>query len=102
MYVIQSIRSCVLAAGVLMLTACASSPPSANDKPAAPGHKQQVVELLKSIENGDSKPIAYINPDKYIQHNRAVGEGLAGVKTLLQSMPKGSTRVNTVRVFEDG
>ncbi|MES2073517.1 MAG: nuclear transport factor 2 family protein [Pseudomonadota bacterium] len=85
-----------------MLAACATSPQATNDKPAIPGHKQQVVELLKSIETGASKPVAYINPDKYIQHNLAVGEGLAGVKALLQSMPKGSTRVSTVRVFEDG
>jgi hypothetical protein len=29
-------------------------------------HKQQVVALLKSIETGDSGPVAVINPDKYI------------------------------------
>jgi predicted SnoaL-like aldol condensation-catalyzing enzyme len=64
-------------------------------------YKQQVVELLKSIETGDSRPIAYINPDKYIQHNLAVGDGLTGVRALLQSLPKGSAKVNTVRVFQD-
>jgi hypothetical protein len=31
--------------------------------------KQQVVALLKSIENGDAKPVSYINANKYIQHN---------------------------------
>jgi predicted SnoaL-like aldol condensation-catalyzing enzyme len=65
-------------------------------------HKQQVVELLKSIETGDGKPLLYINPNKYIQHNLTVGDGLAGVTALFQSLPKGSTKVNTVRVFEDG
>ncbi len=65
-------------------------------------YKQQVVELLKSIESGDPKPLAYINPDKYIQHNLAVGDGLAGVRALLQSLPKGSAKVKTVRVLQDG
>ena len=64
--------------------------------------KQQAVELLKSIETGDPQPLAYINSDKYIQHNLAVADGLAGVKALLQSLPKGSAKVDTVRVFQDG
>ena len=41
--------------------------------------KQKVVELLKSIENGDSKPISYINPNKYIQHNLSAADGLEGL-----------------------
>jgi predicted SnoaL-like aldol condensation-catalyzing enzyme len=64
-------------------------------------NKQLAVELLKSIETGDTKPLAYINPNKYVQHNLAVGDGLAGVKALWQSRPKGSAKVNTVRVFQD-
>ena len=66
------------------------------------GHKQQVVELLKSIETGNPKPLIYISPNKYIQHNLAVADGLIGVKALLQSLPKGSAKVQTVRVFQDG
>jgi predicted SnoaL-like aldol condensation-catalyzing enzyme len=64
--------------------------------------KREVVDLLKSLETGGDAPIAYINPNKYIQHNLAVGDGLAGVMALFQSLPKGSTKVNTVRVFQDG
>ena len=64
--------------------------------------KQQIVDLLKSIETGDPGPVAFINPDKYIQHNLAVGDGLAGFGAILQQLPKGSARANTVRVFEDG
>jgi len=64
--------------------------------------KQQVIDLLKSLETGDPKPIAYINPNKYIQHNLAVGDGMAGLGVLFASLPKGATRVNTVRAFEDG
>ena len=64
--------------------------------------KEEVVALLKSIESGDSKPIAAINPDKYIQHNLAAADGLAGFGELLAALPKGSARVHTSRVFEDG
>lgn len=65
-------------------------------------YKFQVTELLKSIETGEAKPVGYINPDKYIQHNLAVGEGLAGFGAVLQALPNGSAKVNTVRVLQDG
>ncbi len=64
--------------------------------------KQRVTALLKSIETGDPAPAAYINPNKYIQHNLAVADGLAGFGALLRQLPKGSAKVNTVRVFQDG
>jgi predicted SnoaL-like aldol condensation-catalyzing enzyme len=86
----------------VLLIACIARPAFSDEPPTTTDHKQQVVELLKSIETGDRKPLAYINPDKYIQHNLAVGDGLAGVMTLFQSLPKESTTVNTVRVFQDG
>jgi predicted SnoaL-like aldol condensation-catalyzing enzyme len=92
----------IAAAIALTLFACATRSAFSNETATMTGHEQQVVALLKSIETGDSKPLACINPDKYIQHNLAVGDGLAGVMTLFQSLPKGSTKVNTVRVFEDG
>lgn len=65
-------------------------------------NKQQVMELLKSIETGDAKPVGYINPDKYVQHNLGVADGLRGFGALLQQLPKGSAKVNTARVFQDG
>lgn len=64
--------------------------------------KQQVVDLLKAIETGASAPVAVINPDKYIQHNLAVADGLAGFGALLAQLPPNSARVNTRRVFADG
>jgi hypothetical protein len=33
-------------------------------------NKQAVTQLLKNIETGDPAPVAAINPNKYIQHNR--------------------------------
>ncbi len=65
-------------------------------------NKQKVVELLKSIETGAAEPVGYINPNKYIQHNQGVADGLEGFGVLLQQLPEGSAKVNTVRVFGDG
>lgn len=64
--------------------------------------KQQVHALLTSIETGEHGPVAVINPDKYIQHNLAVADGLAGFGAVMQQLPKGSARARPVRVFADG
>jgi predicted SnoaL-like aldol condensation-catalyzing enzyme len=64
-------------------------------------YKQQVVDLLNALETGDPKPFSYINPTKYIQHNLDVAEGAAGVAALAKSLLPG-TKVNTIRVFQDG
>jgi predicted SnoaL-like aldol condensation-catalyzing enzyme len=73
---------------------------SMSTSPSSP--KQQVRDLLKSIETGAPGPVAVINPNKYIQHNLGAADGLAGFGALLQQLPPGSTRVNTARVFQDG
>ncbi|MDG4889926.1 MULTISPECIES: nuclear transport factor 2 family protein [unclassified Mesorhizobium] len=62
----------------------------------------QVVDLLKAIETGATEPVGVINPEKYIQHNLAAADGLKGFAELLAALPKGSAKVNTVRVFQDG
>lgn len=64
--------------------------------------KEQVVRLLKAIETGEAQPVSVINPDKYIQHNLGAADGLAGFGALLQQLPEGSAKVNTIRVFQDG
>jgi predicted SnoaL-like aldol condensation-catalyzing enzyme len=95
------IRFSLAAVSAMALVGYLKGPAFSNEKAVINGHKQQVIELLNSIETGDSKPLAYINPDKYIQHNLAVADGLTGVIALLQSLPRGSAKVNTVRVFQD-
>jgi len=65
-------------------------------------NKDKVVALLKSMETGDKTPASYINPEKYIQHNLAVADGLAGFGAVLQHAPEGGFKVNTIRAFEDG
>jgi predicted SnoaL-like aldol condensation-catalyzing enzyme len=64
--------------------------------------KQQVLDLLKSIETGDSTPVGYINPSKYIQHNLGAKDGLQGFGELMAQLPPNSARVNTARIFQDG
>ena len=64
--------------------------------------KQQVVDLLKSIETGDKGPADVIHPDQYIQHNLMAKDGLQGFSELMAQLPPDSARVNTVRVFQDG
>src|SRR3984957_2806436 len=64
----------------------------------APSRKQQVIDLLKSLETKDPVPLAYVNPNKYIQHNLQVGSGPAGVAALIKNMPPDAS-VNTIRVL---
>lgn len=64
-------------------------------------NKQKVVALIKAIETGAHEPVSYINPEKYIQHNLGVADGLAGFGAFLQKLPPNSAKANTVRAFED-
>lgn len=83
------------------LGGCAMTP-NLNRPSAMTDQKSQVVRLLKSIETGEPGPVAVINPEKYTQHNLSASDGLKGFQALVQAVPKGSARVNTVRVFQDG
>ena len=65
-------------------------------------NKEKVVALLNSFNTGDQTAISYINPNKYIQHNLAVGDGLAGFGEIMQHAPEGGFKANVVRAFEDG
>lgn len=65
-------------------------------------NRVKVVELIKSIETGAHEPVGYINPNKYIQHNLGVADGLAGFGAVLQQLPPNSAKANTVRAFQDG
>ncbi len=93
-----------VALSALMFTACASTatPTSIKETSMSANQKNEVTALLKSIETGDAAPVGAINPNKYIQHNLGAADGLAGFGALLQQLPKGSAKVNTVRVFQDG
>jgi len=65
-------------------------------------NKDKVVALLNSFNTGDQTPISYINPNKYIQHNLDVGDGLAGFGEVMKNAPEGGFKANVIRAFEDG
>lgn len=94
----------LFAIGLLLLAMQSFAATTSERKETAmtPTAKEQVIQLLKSIETGEQAPIGYINAEKYIQHNLNVGDGLAGFGAVLQQLPKGSAKVNTVRVLQDG
>ena len=65
-------------------------------------NKDKAVALLKSLETGNQNALDFINPNKYIQHNLSVGDGLEGFKAIMKNAPDGGFKVNVVRVFQDG
>lgn len=95
-------KKLVLIASVLFLTsACAAVNGTDSDKIEL-SNKAKAKALVESIETGNPEPIGYINPNTYIQHNLAVGDGLAGFGEVMAQLPKGSARANVVRAFQDG
>ncbi|MFK7776104.1 MAG: nuclear transport factor 2 family protein [Saprospiraceae bacterium] len=65
-------------------------------------NKEKVVALLNSFNTGDQTPISYINPNKYIQHNLGVADGLAGFGAVMQHAPPQGFKAKVVRAFQDG
>ncbi|MFJ6726422.1 nuclear transport factor 2 family protein [Streptomyces sp. NPDC091281] len=64
--------------------------------------KRAVLRLLDAYRTGDRSAFAVINPEKFIQHDPALGDGLAGLKSWLASAPRGAISVDPVRVLVDG
>lgn len=65
-------------------------------------NKEKAVALLNSFNTGDQAPIAYINAEKYIQHNLGVGDGLAGFGEVMKHAPPEGFKAKVVRAFQDG
>ncbi|MEM7185200.1 MAG: nuclear transport factor 2 family protein [Bacteroidota bacterium] len=80
------------------------STPKTNTMETTPqlSNKEKSAALLESLENGDQSTIAYINPNKYIQHNPMVGDGLEGFGAIMKNAPEGGFKAKVVRSFEDG
>lgn len=64
--------------------------------------KEQIRDLLKSIETGDPGPVAVVNEARYVQHNPQTHEGSEGLAQLFARLAKTKPHVNMVRGFEDG
>ncbi|MGD1893244.1 MAG: hypothetical protein ACFB15_21975 [Cyclobacteriaceae bacterium] len=75
---------------------------SLNNQTMKLSNKDKVVALLNSFNTGDQEPIGYINPNKYIQHNLSVANGLQGFGEVMQHAPHQGFKANVIRAFEDG
>ena len=75
---------------------------TANQKANTMTNRDKVVALLESLETGAGEPVAFINPNKYIQHNLGAADGLAGFGALLAQKPPQGFKAKVVRAFEDG
>ncbi|MEM9920242.1 MAG: nuclear transport factor 2 family protein [Bacteroidota bacterium] len=64
--------------------------------------KEKAVALIESLETGDPTPVGYINPNKYIQHNLSVEDGLEGFGKVMANAPEGGFKAKVVRAFQDG
>jgi predicted SnoaL-like aldol condensation-catalyzing enzyme len=95
-------KSFKIAAATVLTCAAFSLNLLAEENNMSISNKDKAVALLNSIQTGDQNAVAYVNPEKYIQHNLAVADGLAGFGAVLQALPKGSAKVNVVRSFQDG
>lgn len=65
-------------------------------------HKKIVVDLQRSIETGDASATRHINPERYVQHNVNVGDGLPSILALHDLLPRETTRSNPLRAIQDG
>ena len=65
-------------------------------------NRDKAVAVISSIETGDQTAISYINPNKYIQHNLAVADGLAGFGEVMKMLPEGSAKAKVIRTIQDG
>lgn len=64
-------------------------------------NKEKSVALIESLQTGAHEPAGYINPEKYIQHNLGVADGMAGFGALLANAPAGGFKAEVIRAFQD-
>jgi len=92
-------KNLIFLSGVIFLITACTTTKLVKEVNMNLSNKEKVVALLTSIETGDQQPVSYINPDKYIQHNLMVGDGLAGFGEVLKQLPEGSAKAKVVRAF---
>ncbi len=63
---------------------------------------EKAVALLESFNTGDTAPIAYIDSNKYVQHNLDVADGLAGFGAVMENAPPQGFSAHVHRAFADG
>ncbi len=84
----------------VLLTAC-----GANTKDNADVQltiQEKAVALITSFETKDKAALAYIDSDKYVQHNLMAADGVEGLKSFLSILPKSGVKAEVVRAYSDG
>lgn len=96
----------LLTVSAATLAACSSqlslAPTTSEKEIPMASNTEKVVELLNSFNTGDTAPVAYINSEKYIQHNLDVADGLAGFGAVMQNAPPQGFSAKVHRTFSDG
>lgn len=67
-------------------------------------NKSKVEALLNSIESGAKEPMAYINVEKFRQHNLSAADGVEGFGAMMAQLadyPE-PPKVDVLRIIEDG
>lgn len=98
-------KSILILVTAALLVSCKNEGKETNTKKETKmelSNKEKGVAVLESLENGNKEAIGFINPNKYIQHNLAVGDGLAGFGEVMKHAPEGGFKAKVVRSFEDG
>ncbi|MBU5213894.1 nuclear transport factor 2 family protein [Heyndrickxia oleronia] len=63
----------------------------------------KAIAVLESLESGNPEAItAYINPDKYIQHNQSLLDGREAMLSALDHLKEIGTKVSIKRTLVDG
>ena len=88
--------------GLFMVLSAACTTVVTKSAEAGLSEKEKVAALLKSIETGDPQPAGYINPEKYIQHNLMVADGITGFAQVMKQLPPNSAKADVIRIFQDG
>ena len=96
---IKNLNLALVSAGVLSIAACGALDTNTNTE--ALSNKDKAVALITSIETGNPEPVGFINPNKYIQHNLAVADGLEGFGEVMKQLPEGSAKARVKRAFQD-
>lgn len=65
-------------------------------------NEAKAVAVIESLQTGAPEAIGFINPNKYIQHNLGVGDGLEGFGAVMAHAPEGGFKAKVVRSFQDG
>ncbi|MEO0341334.1 MAG: hypothetical protein AAF242_19255, partial [Bacteroidota bacterium] len=89
---------------LILLVSCGTTTQSTtkNQETMELSNKEKAVALIESIQTGAQEPAGYVNPNKYIQHNLGVADGLEGFGQVLANAPEGGFKAKVIRAFQDG